>query len=148
MSWALRNTLYASGLVIIPYIYIAWRLINSVKLIWPKYIRIIRLIIITIIVWLNSFPILLLYFYSKDTLLDEFIYRNQTNFMDFIFLFPFWIGLILVVEILPYYLASDILQLISKFFFNNFRGIIRKWLAIFKIVIVLLFTIYISYSTF
>jgi predicted MPP superfamily phosphohydrolase len=89
----------------------------------------------------------MLYYYSNGTLLDAFIYRNQTNFLDYFFLFPFWIGLILIIEVLPYFLASDILQIITKLFFSNLNDVVRKWSAIFKIVLVLFFSIYVTINT-
>ena len=136
MSWALRMTLYASGFVIIPYIYVGWRLINSANLLFPAYARFSRLIILVTIVLVNIFPLIILYYYSNGKLLDEFIYRSQTNLLDYIFLFPFWIGLIIIIEVLPYFLASDILQVITKMFFSNLNDVVRKWSAILKIVLI------------
>lgn len=147
MTWALRNTLYAAGFVIIPYIYVAWRLINSATFLFPAYTRLSRLIILVPFAFVNIFPLIMLYYYAKGTLLDEFVYRNQTNLLDYIFLFPFWIGLILIIEVLPYFLASDILQVITKLFFSNLNDVVRKWSAILKIVLILVFTIYVTINT-
>lgn len=148
MSWALRNTLYVSAIVVIPYIYVAWRLLNSVKFLWPDHIRKSRLIIIAVMGWLNSLPIVMIYYYFKETLLDEFVYRTQANFLDWIFLFPFWIGVILLVEILPYFLASDFLQTMGRLFFPHFKDAVRKWSAIFRIALLALFSIYVISSIF
>ncbi len=76
-------------------------------------------------------------------LANEFIYKYQTNVIDYIFLFPFWIGLIILVEILPYFLTSDILGLINRFVLSNYKELMGKWLAIFKIALVSFFTIYV-----
>jgi len=141
-------TLYASAFVIIPYIYIAWRLINSAGLLFPSYSRISRIIILSVILLVNIFPLLMLYYYSKGTLLNEFIYKSQTNLQDYFFLFPFWIGLIIIIEVLPYFIASDILQLLGKWFFSGLNPVVRKWSAIFKVVLLLFFAIYVSVNTF
>lgn len=143
MSWALRNTLYVSGLVIIPYLYAAWRLIISAKALWPEYARLSRSIVIVLFVCVNILPLILLYYYSRDMLTDEFIYKYQINAKDYLFLFTFWIGLIIIVEILPYFLASDILEIIGRFVLSNYKELIHKWLAILKIAIFLFFTIYV-----
>ena len=129
MSWALRNTLWASVFVIIPYIYIALRLYFSAKFIYPRQARKAKYIIWITVAWLNFFPLIMLFYYFNDSLLDELVYKNQTTLQDYLFLFPFWIGLIFIVEVLPYFLASDLLQLICRFIFRSFKETIRKWAA-------------------
>ncbi len=89
----------------------------------------------------------MLYYYSKGTLLDEFVYRNFTNLQDYLFLFPFWIGLIIIVEVLPYFLASDIVQIVGKLFFSNHNEIIQKWTSLFRIGLFGIFALYITIST-
>ncbi|MEJ2055531.1 MAG: hypothetical protein P8X42_16570, partial [Calditrichaceae bacterium] len=148
MSWALRNTLYVSGMIIIPYIYIVWRLIISTKIIWPDQYRSLRYFLIGVTVLVNMLPLVMLYYYSRGTLLEAFVYRTQTNFLDYAFLFPFWIGLIIVVEILPYFLASDILEGIGRLFFSGLRETIRKWSAIIKLSLAVFFSCYIIITIF
>ena len=147
MSWAIRNTLYASGFMIIPYIYVGWRLINSTRFLFPAHARLLRIIILVSMVFLNFFPLIILYYYSNGTLSEELVYRTQTNFLDYVFLFPFWIGLILIVEVLPYFLASDIFQIIIKLFFSRFNDVIHKWSAILKIVLILFFALYVTITS-
>lgn len=137
-------TLYVSGFMIIPYIYVGWRLIRSTRIIFPARAGLLRIIILVFIVFFNIFPLILLYYYSNGTLSNEFIYRTQINFLDYVFLFPFWIGLILIVEVLPYFLVSDIFQMITKLFFYKFYDVIHKWSAILKIVLILFFALYVT----
>ena len=89
----------------------------------------------------------MLYYYSNGTLSAELIYRTQTNILDYVFLFPFWIGLILIIEVLPYFLASDIFQVITKLFFSKFNDAVRKWSAILKMVLILFFTIHVTINS-
>lgn len=86
----------------------------------------------------------MLFYYSKGTLFEEFVYRTHINLIDYLFLFPFWIGLIIVVEALPYFLASDLVQIITKLFSAKFKDGARKWLAIFKLLVFIFFVFYVT----
>lgn len=143
MPWALRNTLFISLFVIIPYVYVCWRLISASKLIWPDYTKWIKLAILVPVIWVNLLPLVLLFYYAKGTLVDEFVYRTQTNGLDYLFLFPFWIGLIILVEVLPYFLLSDLIQPIINLFYPRLKERLRKWAAVFRMVLIAFFAVYV-----
>ena len=147
MSWALRNTLWASAFVIIPFIYITLRLYFSAKLLYPQHAGKAKYLVWVPVAWVNIFPLLMLFYYFKGTLLDELVYKSSTSAMDYFFLFPFWIGLIIIVEVLPYFLAAELLQPILNIFFSRIKEQIRRVLAMLRIGLLVLFIIFVTVTT-
>jgi len=145
LPWTLRMTLYAFAVVIIPYLFVGWRLKNALALVYPDYKKQIKRIIIAIFIFLNLLPfIVLISYFTGDIRL--FTHSTRINLIDFVFVFPFWIGFLAIFEIFFYFLGLDILQFISK---RILKDIYIKYIAYGKIIFFALFFIYVilrSYS--
>jgi len=116
--------------------------------------RKIHLIVFFVIFWLYLLPIMLMVFYLLEKFHHLFVFKPSLQWQDYFFFFPFWWGVICVVEIFPYFVLLDIILCLSKikqFFATRWRIYklskykVRKWLAFLKVGIVLFFCIYVGF---
>lgn len=144
MPWTLRMTLYSFLIALVPYCYIGWRLTNALSLIFPQPAKLIRIIIIVFFLCLNLFPIISLLSFFTDSTRDLFINNHELTIGDYLIYFPFWLGIILMIELFPYFIATDVLQLSIKFFLKHLYEIWSKWLALFKVGLFVFFLVYVA----
>jgi predicted MPP superfamily phosphohydrolase len=132
------------AIVIIPYSYIAWRLINAVALFYPQYHRTLKIVIPVIFLLLNLLPIISGLAYLLGQYRNLFYFSDHFSIFDLLILIPYWIGLIIVLETLPYFLATDLFLLASRWFSVSLKTNIVKWIALLKIALIVFFVIFVS----
>jgi predicted MPP superfamily phosphohydrolase len=136
------------AIVIIPYSYVAWRLINAVAMFYPQYHRTLKIVIPVIFLLLNLLPIISGIAYLLGQYRNLFYFSDHFSIFDLLILIPYWIGLIIVLEILPYFLASDLFLLVSRWFSASLKTNLAKWIALIKIALIVLFVIFVSIRTY
>ena len=144
MPWTLRMLLITFAIVIIPYIYMSWRLINSVALFYPQYHRLLKIVVLATILFINLLPIISGIAYLVGQYRNLFYFSDHFSIFDVLILFPYWIGFIIVMETLPYFIASDLILLISKWFSTSFKANFANWIAAAKIVLLVFFIFFVS----
>ncbi len=132
------------AIVLIPYIYIAWRLINALALFYPQFHRPLKIVIPVIFLFLNILPIISGIAYLLGQYRNLFFFSDHFSVFDILILIPCWIGLIIVLETFPYFLASDLFLLISRWFSVSLKADLVKWIALIKIVLFSFFVIFVS----
>ncbi|NIV71286.1 hypothetical protein GWN26_00875, partial [Candidatus Saccharibacteria bacterium] len=70
------------------------------------------------------------------------------HLIDYVLIFPFWLGLILVVEVLPYFLTLEIVNAVVKFIPSISIPNWQTVRATLLIAIVALFAVYIGIRTY
>jgi predicted MPP superfamily phosphohydrolase len=140
-------TLYAFLVVMIPYIIVGWRLNKSGQLILPEYKRLIKRIIIVLFIILNLLPFIILSIYVSGNIRD-FILKSEVTWFDYLFIFPFWIGFLTIFELFFYFLFIELIQLIAKRIYKNKHSIILQMAAYSRIIIFVIFFIYVSYTSY
>ena len=133
------------SLVILPlYLYIGLRLVNAMSTGFSLSIKTVQIIVFSIIFWFYLFPLMVSGYCLTGNLNQLFVFDLQLGYQDYIFLFPFWVGFIALLEILPFFVLTDIICLVSRMNFFLFR---EKWLvlqAYLKIIIVIFFLLYVA----
>jgi predicted MPP superfamily phosphohydrolase len=132
------------AIVIIPYTYIGWRLINAVALFYPQYHRPLKFAIPVIFLLINLLPIISGIGYLLGQYRNLFYFSDHFSVFDLLILIPYWIGLIIVLETFPYFLASDLFLLISRWFSVSIKTNLIKWIALIKIILFTFFVIFVS----
>lgn len=132
------------AIVLIPYTYIGWRLINAAALFYPQYHRLLKFVIPSVFILLNLLPIISGIAYLIGQYGNLFYFSDHFSVFDLLILIPYWIGLIIVLEIFPYFLASDLFLLISKWVSVSLKTNIAKWIALLKIALFVFFVIFVS----
>lgn len=132
------------AIVLIPYTYIAWRLINALALFYPQFHRPLKIVIPVIFLLFNILPIISGIAYLLGQYRDLFFFSDHFSVFDILILIPYWIGLIIVLETFPYFLASDLFLLISRWFSVFQKANLVKWTALLKILLFTFFVIFVA----
>ncbi|MFQ5822564.1 MAG: metallophosphoesterase [bacterium] len=145
MPWILRTILTLLPALLLAYLYSGWKLYYALSkiFIWPN--DQIRLFIVAGIAYLNLHPFLLLGLHQLGFENFTKSIREGQKLWDILFTYPFWMGLILIVEILPWLLTIDFIKLP---FFPLYKKYKTTWLEVESrviVVIMALLTIYILF---
>ena len=138
----MRMTFIAFGVAIIPYIYTGWRLINALNSLFPDSDRQIRMIVIFALISINLLPLIMLISFFLGMESELFQLRTSIGLIDILFVFPFWIGFIAIIEIFIYLLAIDLAQLFLKPVLKNALPSIWQIFALLKIGVVGFMVVY------
>ncbi|MFQ5710030.1 MAG: metallophosphoesterase [bacterium] len=148
MPWFLRMILSFLPVLLLAYLYSGWKLFDALirVLSWPK--DQVRLYLAAGIGYLNLHPVAL--FLLNFVGLKSFTksVHQGIKIWDILFSYPFWFGLILVAEVLPWILLVDLIKFPLLPFFKKYKS---SWLDIQSIVfmtLTLLFAFYILIRTF
>ena len=131
-------------MVILLYVYAGFRFSAAITKNFSVSIKSARICTFSIIAFLNLLPILILLYSGMDNILDFFTFRDQLHWQDYFFLYPFWFGLIVLIEIVPYYLMIDIANLALRVFKSSYFQQWLKWGAMFKLILTLIFAAYVG----
>ena len=127
MPWVLRIIFTFLPFVLLAYLYSGWKLYHALShaFAWPK--TQIRWYLVGTAGYLNLYPVLLfgLHLVGLDNLARSA--REGNRFWDFFFAYPFWVGIIFLVEILPWLLTVDFLKLPFFPIYRKFRLIWLNW---------------------
>ena len=144
MSWFLRMTLIVLPAVLGAYAYASWRMIAAIGQLaaWPK--PAIRWSALAVVGYLNLYPLILLLaaIFQLSGVISAF--RAGRRWLDLLFLYPFWGGLIIVVELVPLLLLVDLARFPLWPVFQKYRPLWAKWQAIATIVLLAGMTIYVT----
>lgn len=142
MSWILR-TLLTICLVTLPlYLYIGLRLAGSVGLVRPAAKRRARKIALLVIGWFYTLPlaVFLLFIFKLDWRLTFF--ARSISWADYLFNYPAWISLIIVVELLGPFVVLDLVALAGRLAPSQLPAL-RKLLAYVRLGLAALAIVYI-----
>jgi predicted MPP superfamily phosphohydrolase len=128
MSWMLRTILVISLVALPLYLYIALRVASSIGTIRPPAKRRARRTALGVIAWLFTLPVVALLLYLLRLQSPLFLSSRPVGVLDFLFYYPAWISLIVVLELFPLFLVLEIAALISRFV-HAYRDRARTLLA-------------------
>ena len=128
---------------LIPYSYSAWTLTRALTVLLPDYSRLIKYTITGFFSYISLFPLLLGLSYLLGEYRNWFSYEDAISLQDILFLYPFWLGLLIVLESFPYFLVSDLILFASRWL-NRLKPFnLIKWLAVIKISIFAFFFLFV-----
>lgn len=130
-------------LILVAYLYLGWHLHHALtyNFSWPP--NQIRWFLLAVVGYLNLHPIFLLILHVSGLTKMAQSASETTRLWDILVGYPFWVGLVLVVEILPWLLAIDFIKLPFFPFYKKFSS---TWLELqFRVTLALflLYTVYV-----
>jgi predicted MPP superfamily phosphohydrolase len=145
MPWIVRITVTILPLILVAYVYIGWKFYHTAIHFfdWPK--TQLKAYLLAAITYLNLHPLLLLLVHAVGWQSLARSAREGNRIWDFLFCYPFWIGLLIAVELLPWFLAMDIVKLPFFPFYKRFK---TTWLDIQFKVVLTLFVVFSLYTFF
>lgn len=135
-------------LLLIGYIYVGFRFSRAFSDLFSTSITKTRIATFGILLLLNLFPILILLYFASGNLNEFFTLKNQLHWQDYVFLYPFWIGIIVLMEVFPYYLLTDIASIIFRIIKFSFLKSGLKWASIIKFILPIFFIFFISIKSY
>ncbi|MFQ5864508.1 MAG: metallophosphoesterase [bacterium] len=127
MPWVLRIILTFLPILLIAYIYSGWKLYYVFTRIFTWPTAQIKWFILAAIAYLNLHPFLHLGIHQLGFETFSKSIREGHKLWDIFFTYPFWIGLIIIVEILPWLLAADFIKLPFYPFYKRYK---TTWLEV------------------
>lgn len=147
MPWIFRMTLTASVAVLPLYIYVGLRLATAVSTVSnrfknPKRAR--RLLVYPAFSWFYLFPLILVFSHLTGNFRELFVYTPNVGWKDYLLMYPFWWGLVSILEITPLFITLDLTRLAGrlKIFGGREKQKQWKWDSRLKIAIVLIILVY------
>jgi len=115
MPWAIRTLLLICAVALPLYLYVTFRTAASVGLLRPDAKRRARRTALFLIAWLYSFPLIVwvLHLLGYSANLSEVVGAGWAT--DYVFLYPEWIGLIIVGELTAPFLLLDVAAFFIRF---------------------------------
>jgi len=113
MSFALRIFLAFLIIFVIEF-YFAWKVTGAIKILFPNYsqrkIKLFKRILFSV---LNIYPVFLLgsWIYSAISL-ERRVSVPESFFFDYLMVYPFWIGIFIILQSILFLLPIDILILL------------------------------------
>ncbi len=143
MPWALRMTLYLALAGAVFEFYLGLKTAIAIEAIspWPK--RRIRLIVFAIIGWFEIYPLLIIgsTFLNIGGMMAAL--QGSSTFIDGLVVYPFWLGLILAVQLSLFFLPIDAAKLLLYPLYKKHRPRWRKTESRVVIALVIIGVIYV-----
>jgi hypothetical protein len=143
MSWFLRMVLFLLPAILAAYAYVGWRLAAAIgqSTSWSR--SRVRSSAIAVAAYLNLYPLLLLGTALFGLTAANSALRSGRPWLDAAVTFPFWVGLVVVLELLPLLLAMDLARLVCWPWFQKYRASWKKWQATISISLFAIMALYV-----
>ncbi len=143
MSWFLRMVLFLLPVILAVYAYVAWRLAVAIRQSTALPRPRVRWGMIAVIAYLNLYPLLLLGTALFRMTAANSALRSGRPLLDAALTFPFWVGLVVVLELLPLFLAMDLARFVCWPWFQKYRTSWKKWQAAISISLGAIMVVYV-----
>jgi predicted MPP superfamily phosphohydrolase len=142
MSWFLRMILLVLPAIMLVYTYVSWRLVAALGQLtsWPR--TRIRRGVWAVAGYLIFYPLLLtLATFLGATAVNDAFASGQL-WTKILFVFPFWLGLVIVVELLPLLLVIDLSRFVLRPLFKKYQSLWMKPQACATVSLVAIIMVY------
>ena len=142
--WIIIRLLIGIALLAVVEIYFIKKLGLAVKNLFPvfhqKQYKVIKRIFL---IWMNVYPIILIAVFVYFAITSEFVTQPTSKIIDYLFIYPFWIGFVLMVQTTIYFIIVDFIKLIGYPIIKKHKSAVVKWQSVFILVLIGFFTVYI-----
>jgi len=142
--WIIIRLLFGITLLAVVEIYFIKNLELAVKNFFPafhqKQYKIIKRIFL---VWVNVYPLVLIAIFVYFAITSEYVTQPFNKVLDYMFIYPFWAGFILMVQTTIYFIIVDLIKLIAYPFIKKHKAVFLKWQSSFILLLISFFLVYI-----
>lgn len=147
MPWIYRMTIMASIVTMPLFIYTGFRLAAAVSTVSTRFKNPKRTrlpMVYPALAFFYVFPLILLFSHLTGNSGELFVYAPDVGWKDYLFMYPFWWGLVSVLEITPFFVTLDLVRPARrlKIFGGGEKQRQWKWDSRLKIAIVLAVLVY------
>ncbi len=142
--WIIIRLLIGIALLAVVEIYFIKKLGLAVKNLFPafhqKQYKIIKRIFL---VWMNFYPIVLITIYVYFAITSEYLTQPASRIIDYLVVYPFWVGFVLMVQTTIYFIIVDLIILIGYPVIKKYKTVFVKWQSVFILLLISFFMVYI-----
>src|SRR4030067_1938016 len=141
MSFALRIILAFLIIFLIEF-YFMRKIVNGIQIFFPKTNpKKIKRIIRIVMAYINIYPLYLViaWFLSSQTRVD----LPDTIWFHYFIVYPFWVGILIIIQSILILLAVDLLRIIFSPFLKKYKNKINSYSRRFTFVLVSFFILYV-----
>lgn len=142
--WIIIRLLIAVAFLAIVEFYFVKKLGLAVKNLFPvfhqKQYKIIKKIFL---VWMNVYPIILIAVFVYFAITSELVTQPTSIIFDYLVIYPFWVGFILMVQTTIYFIILDLIKLIAHPVIKKHKPVFIKWQSVFILLLISFFAVYI-----
>jgi uncharacterized protein len=103
----------AAALIFLVEYYFTKKISTAIKNLFPGFPDKNRKLILKIfLIWINLYPLFLIFDWSYAALSNNYVWIPQNFFFDYVLIYPFWIGLLLVTQCDLFFLIIDVIRFI------------------------------------
>jgi predicted MPP superfamily phosphohydrolase len=93
--------------------------------------------------WMNLYPLILIIFFIYFAITGTYATAPESRVIDYLFIYPFWVSFILMIQCGLFFVALDLLKLISFWFFKKYKVVLVRLHSTFLFLIIGFFLLYI-----
>ncbi len=142
--WIIIRLLIGITLLAVVEIYFIKKLGLAVKNLFPafhqKQYKIIKR---TFLIWMNFYPIILIAIFVYFAITSEYVTQPASRIIDYLVIYPFWVGFVLMLQTTIYFIIVDLVILIGYPLIKKHKGVFVKWKSVFILVLIGFFMVYI-----
>ena len=142
--WIIIRLLISIALLAVVEIYFIKKLGLAVKNLFPvfhqKQYKFIKKIFL---IWINIYPIILIAVFVYFAITSELVTQPTSKIIDYLFIYPFWVGFVLMVQTTIYFIIVDLIKLAGFPIIKKHKNVFLKWQSVFILLLIGIFTIYI-----
>jgi len=111
--WIIIRLLIGLAILLLVEFYFIKRLNLAIKYFFPKfYEKNFRLVRRIYLIWVNLYPIVLLFIFSYFAITGSYLTAPESNFFDYFLIYPFWISFLLMLQCVIFFIPLDLIKLI------------------------------------
>lgn len=120
--WIIFRLLIGVALLLAVEYYFFKKINLSVKYFFPAfYKKTYRLVKKIILIWVNLYPVALITIFVYFAITGEYISSPENKIIDYLFIYPFWVFFILMLQAGIYFLVIDLLKLLLFTLYKKHR---------------------------
>jgi uncharacterized protein len=111
--WIIIRLLIGLAILLLVEFYFIKRLNLAIKHFFPKfYEKTFRLVRKVYLIWVNLYPIVLLFIFSYFAITGSYLTAPESEFFDYFLIYPFWISFLLMLQCALFFIPLDLIKLI------------------------------------
>jgi len=142
--WIIIRLLIGITLLALVEIYFIKKFGLAVKNLFPSFhqkrYKIIKRIFL---LWMNFYPLVLIAIFVYFAITSEYVTQPESRIIDYLLIYPFWIGFVLMVQTTIYFIIVDLITLIGYPLIKKHKPVFVKWKSVFIFILICSFAVYI-----
>ena len=142
--WIIIRLLIGITLLAVVEIYFIKKFGLAVKNLFPSFhqkrYKIIKRIFL---LWMNFYPLVLIAIFVYFAITSEYVTQPESRIIDYLLIYPFWIGFVLMVQTTIYFIIVDLITLIGYPLIKKHKPVFVKWKSVFIFILICSFAVYI-----